>query len=385
MPTSTATALHPSFWRTSFEEHGGVVLAFLTSRVGRRDLAEDLLQETFVRAIRAEALEDLSKVRSYLLSIAHRLVLDPVRKQRPVLFSEISTDEPIEDVRDHAAPSPDDRAESGFVEQRLSTTVEALNEPLRAAFEAAVIEQRSYADIAAAPADLKPHAWRLAGVLKTESREFRGFIQWDLEECLSTDELDGETRDGDMSIEMGRIAAIEKNNRNGAWVELRDGRRLLLEDTNDVDHSTSGIFVEDERFGRVKVAWDEFERVDFEVSGRSGRGYDEYQALGALKGRVIDLDGAASSGTLVIDLDESRGWEILNGSLDDIEYNLPFAMIRSLEPTSRDRTIVGLRSGEELELEDGTDVSDDNDGVLVVTGDAENYIAWRDIERIELE
>jgi hypothetical protein len=236
-----------------------------------------------------------------------------------------------------------------------------------------------------APADLQPKTHRLYGVLKTASGEFTGFVQWDLEECLSTDELDGEGDDGDLSIPMGTIAAIEKNNRNGAWVELKDGRRLLLEDTNDVDDSTSGIFVEDERLGRVKVAWDEFERVDFTRTRRTGRGYDDYPALGALKGTVTDVDGNTSSGEIVIDLDESRGWEILNGELDEIAYNIPLATVRSLEPTSRDQTRVVLRNGEELVLEEATDVSDDNDGVVVITGGSEKYIAWRDVERIEFQ
>ncbi len=237
----------------------------------------------------------------------------------------------------------------------------------------------------AAPADLRPETWRLFGVVKTRGGEFQGFVQWDLEECLSTDELDGETDDGDLSIEMGQIASIEKRNRRGAWVELRDGRRVLLEDTNDVDHSTSGIFVEDERYGRVKIEWDEFERVDFVKSGATGRGYEAYPSLGALRGKVTDLDGKSWSGEIVVDLDESRGWEILNGSLEDIEYNIPFYMIRSLEPMSRGRTLVALRNGEELMLEDETDVSDDNDGVVIVSGSTETYVNWEDVERIEFD
>ena len=149
MSSEAAQAIHPSFWRSSFNEHSGVVLAFLTSRVGRRDLAEDLLQETFVRAMRSGALRDLSKVRSYLLSIAHRLVIDDVRKKRPVLFSEVSDDEKVGDIEDLGTPLPDETAEVGFLEARLRAEVDRLSEPLKIAFQAAVIEQRSYSDIAA--------------------------------------------------------------------------------------------------------------------------------------------------------------------------------------------------------------------------------------------
>lgn len=237
-----------------------------------------------------------------------------------------------------------------------------------------------------APASAKPSAWRLHGKLETRSKTFEGPIQWDLEECLSTDELDGETRDGDLSIEMGKIRSIERASRDGAWVTLEDGRRLLLEDTNDVDHSTSGIFVEDARFGRVKVQWDEFVRVDFDSDGSSGVAYDDYAEITPLRGRVVESDGTSHAGEIVFDLDERRSWEFLEGMRDDMEYAIPFAMVKSVQRRS-DSVRVTLRNGENLVLEDSQDVSDENDGVVVLSagGDRELYIAWRDVERIELD
>ena len=80
------TVSESSFWTTTYEEHGSAVMAFLTSRTGRRDLAEDLLQETFVRAIRARpTLPDPAGVRSYLFTTAHRLLLSRYRRKRPTL------------------------------------------------------------------------------------------------------------------------------------------------------------------------------------------------------------------------------------------------------------------------------------------------------------
>ncbi len=237
-----------------------------------------------------------------------------------------------------------------------------------------------------APAGAEPPATRLYGKIQSRDGDFEGHIQWDLQECLSTDELDGESEDGDMSIQMGRIKAIEKRNRNGAYVELRDGRRLLLEDTNDVDHSIDGIFVEDTRFGRVELDWDSFERVDFMVPDSSGRGYDDYKPATDLTGKVTDEDGNVYTGRIVYDLDESESWEMLHGDMRDVEYNIPFDMVRSIEPASHDSSIVVLKNGLELELEDTQDVSDSNDGILVITADGdESYVRWRDLKRIEFD
>lgn len=59
------------FWMNTFEEHGSSILAFLTSRLGQRDLAEDLRQETFIRAMRGGGrLSEGGNVRSYLFTTA---------------------------------------------------------------------------------------------------------------------------------------------------------------------------------------------------------------------------------------------------------------------------------------------------------------------------
>ena len=82
------------FWMNTFEEHGSSILAFLTSRLGQRDLAEDLLQETFIRAMRGGSqLSEGGNVRSYLFTTAYHLIINQSRKKKPALFSEVSNDD----------------------------------------------------------------------------------------------------------------------------------------------------------------------------------------------------------------------------------------------------------------------------------------------------
>jgi len=236
------------------------------------------------------------------------------------------------------------------------------------------------------PAGLEPPAYRLYGKLTTKEETFEGYIQWDIQECVSTDKLDGESDDGDMSIEMGRIRAIEKRNRDGSLIVLKDGREFVLEDTNDVDSSLRGIHVDDPRFGRVKVSWEAFERVEFQEVDHSGRGYADYPPAKRLRGRVTDYDDKTHPGELVFDLDETAGWELLNGSLHDVEYFIPFDMLRSIEPTRDDGAAIVLTTGFETVLYDGQDVSESNDGVVVVRENGrETYFAWDEIKRVDFE
>ena len=148
---SSMTVSDNTFWLNTYEEHGSSVLAFLTSRVGRRDVAEDLLQETFVRVMRrGKKLTDTGKIRGYLFTTAHHLILDRLRKKKPTLFSEISEEGSFQDVPDPGAESPQTATDLRWFGERLNHVVEALRPAHRVAFRSAVLEERPYAEVAAA-------------------------------------------------------------------------------------------------------------------------------------------------------------------------------------------------------------------------------------------
>lgn len=226
---------------------------------------------------------------------------------------------------------------------------------------------------------------RLYGTVKTRAGEFTGFVQWDQEECLGPDELDGETRDGDMSIPMGNIRTIERRSSRSSRVVLRDGREVVLSDTNDVDDSNRGIYVEDPRFGRVLISWDAFERVDFSDGG-SGPAYSDYPPGRPIAGTVTTAAGEKLSGRIVWDLDESETTEMLDGESRDIDYSIPFSLVASVVPRG-DSSRVVLRSGVELVLEGSVDVGEDNAGLLVFVSGRErpSYVRWSDVERVDFD
>ncbi len=237
-----------------------------------------------------------------------------------------------------------------------------------------------------APRSAEPEVYRLHGVVETDAGTFEGFIQWDKEECLSSDELDGDTVDGKVSISMGQIRSIERRGRSSSVVELKDGRSLRLRDSNDVDDDNRGIMVEDPRYGRLTIPWSEFEMITFSEPGPSGRGYDAFERGKPLTGKVTDVRGTEYSGRIVIDLDESEDWEILNGSYRGIECDIPLRNVATIRPRSHDRSEVVFRNGEELRLEDGQDVSDRNAGVLVYDDDDDPiYLEWEEVEEIHFE
>jgi hypothetical protein len=240
---------------------------------------------------------------------------------------------------------------------------------------------------AATPADADPGSFRIRGTVVASGKEFSGFIQWDSQECLSTDLLDGDDGDERISLAMGEIRSIERRDRRSALVVLKDGTEYTLSGTNDVNDDIRGIHVEDPRFGRVEVPWEEFEKVVFDDPGSSGRSYDDFAAPVHLSGRVVLENGDWRRGKLVFDLDEEWSWEMLDGSADGIDYTVPFGLVASIEPEGRSGSLVTLRDGRRIELEDSHDVDDDNSGVVVIPIESGEpaQVSWQEISRIEFD
>ena len=216
------------------------------------------------------------------------------------------------------------------------------------------------------------------GTVKSGRYDFIGRIQWDNDEDLTGDKLDGETQDGKVSVAFGDIAAIRKH-RQGALVRLKSGSELYLTGTNDVNHENRGVVVVVARLGAVKIGWDDFDEVTFAPAPNSGRSYAEYAQASDLSGEVMTRDGRYD-GRIVFDLDESRDFELLQGTSGDTEFLIPFRDIARITPQGRFRSDVVLHMGMTIELEDGQDVTRKNDGLLVFTGDGKpKYVSWQDV------
>jgi RNA polymerase sigma factor (sigma-70 family) len=87
-----------------YEEHVWRVYGFLAYRVGNREIAEDLTQATFERALRAWSRYDPARapVHSWLLRIASNLLIDHHRRGRAWLRDELAAGDAVQ-------PGPEER------------------------------------------------------------------------------------------------------------------------------------------------------------------------------------------------------------------------------------------------------------------------------------
>ncbi|MBI1726670.1 MAG: sigma-70 family RNA polymerase sigma factor [Candidatus Rokubacteria bacterium] len=105
-----------------YERHGPALLTFLARLTSDRALAEDLLQETFVRVYRArDTYGGEGQFRAWLFTIARRLVID-WRRSRKIAWS----DDPAA-LETTAAPTrADDRADVRDLVVRLERALRRL-------------------------------------------------------------------------------------------------------------------------------------------------------------------------------------------------------------------------------------------------------------------
>jgi len=90
--------------RSLYEEHGRSLLAYASRLTGDRQAAEDVVQETLLRAWRhaSSMVNERGSIRGWLLTVARNIITDRIRARavRPTEVAESPANPPIQ--RDHA-------------------------------------------------------------------------------------------------------------------------------------------------------------------------------------------------------------------------------------------------------------------------------------------
>jgi hypothetical protein len=212
---------------------------------------------------------------------------------------------------------------------------------------------------------------------------FIGFIEWDSDERLAYEKLDGDERNVDVSLPFADIKYIEKDG-NGCIVELNSGRDFYLTNSNDVDNDNRGVIMTIPDVGKIDIPWRYFRNVTLMDPSNFGPGYDDYERPEGLFGTVYTVGEERFTGKIIFDIDEAWELEILEGKDDGVEYQIPFRNIKSIIPKNYNFSMIELKNGDQILLGDQRDVSDDNDGLLVYASpdSKPEYISWSKIAEI---
>jgi hypothetical protein len=227
---------------------------------------------------------------------------------------------------------------------------------------------------------------RLYGRVSTRrAGEFEGWVEWDVDEVFNKDDLDGEEEGGrTRKVAFDRIIAIERRSSSSASITLKDGKEMVLRNSNDVNSENRGIVVKSAEFGRIKVSWDDFERVEFlPVPKDKLPKYQDFDGGVSIKGTVTTEDGAQYSGHIAWDDDEEYTWEHINGEYKGIEMDIPFSAIASIEKSSQRGATVTVKNGGSYLLRGSNDVDEDNKGILITSDNGKTEeVDWYDFAKL---
>ncbi len=224
---------------------------------------------------------------------------------------------------------------------------------------------------------------RLFGTVTSRRGEsYTGFVCWDMDEMYDTDILDGRDRSHNRKIEFGKIKSIESLSSSSSLVTLKDGRELRLDESNDIDSGNRGIVISDPLFGRVIIPWDEFDFIQFQDPPQ-GLPYDKFDGGERLHGTVYTEEDEKYVGNIKWDDDEEFTWEMLDGNIDDVEFDIEFGAIRAIEKISSRTSRVELKDGRILKLKGSNDINSENKGIFIQTDKGKVEIDWSEFAKVE--
>ena len=135
-------------FRLIFERYARSVVRFIYGMVGDTDLAEELMQETFVRAYNnRNNLRDDTKLAGWLFGIARNITLNALRSRRLVTNKLTADDFAASAVADGEL-SPAEQLLNKELDSIIGRALQTLTEDKRMVFTLKVLQQKSYEEIA---------------------------------------------------------------------------------------------------------------------------------------------------------------------------------------------------------------------------------------------
>jgi RNA polymerase sigma-70 factor (ECF subfamily) len=136
-------------FRLIFERYSRPVLGFIYDLVSQRDLAEELTQETFVRAYHnLKELRDEARFSTWLFGIGRNVAREALRLRRRDNQEFANDEELLQKREDTRNASPADHLLEKELNLTIETALRSLDEDKRVVFALKTFHQRSYLEIA---------------------------------------------------------------------------------------------------------------------------------------------------------------------------------------------------------------------------------------------
>ena len=250
------------------------------------------------------------------------------------------------------------------------------------------LEDLKLIEFSKAPEDAKQFAEGIYGTVTSSIGTFQGRVMWDKDERTIDKALDGSDEAKEHAIKFADIVSIEKSESgDAALVGLRDQQSLLLRGTNDVNNGNRGIWIDHPDLGRVEVDWSQFEKLVIEDLDVAWQDFDDYRQLSKkLSGTVQLIDGTSiRADSLVYDMNQQSSAELLFADIEGNNRQVPLAKFKSLTRLNQQSIELLSHDDKKLVAYNDRSVTQDNNGILVTTGEQHKYYPWAQIQAITFD
>lgn len=149
-----------------FNRYGRPVLSFINNHVRNPDLADELTQETFVRAYRnLGGLREESRLSTWLFGIAKNVVYESLRQSKRDQ-RKVALDEPESIKLESSAALPEEVMRDRELNEAIASALSLLDDDKRTVFSLKIFHEKSYEEIS----EITGHS---VGKLKTDLHRAR--------------------------------------------------------------------------------------------------------------------------------------------------------------------------------------------------------------------
>jgi len=162
-------------------------------------------------------------------------------------------------------------------------------------------------------------------------------------------------------IRVGHSRTLIPDGDDQAILVLKSGEKVEMKNSStDIGDGIRELLVEDKNEGITELYWEEIDKVEFESTPKLESGFGK-----RLYGTLTTRRGEAYTGFICWDIDEVYDTDILDGKDRQHNRKIEFSKIKSIESRSSQSSLVTMKDGRELRLEESNDVDSGNRGVAI--------------------
>ena len=182
-------------------------------------------------------------------------------------------------------------------------------------------------------------------------------------------------------IAFGQIKKMTPDS-DGAILLLKNGEEAYLENSStDLGPGIRELIIEDANEGELELDWYDIDYIEFFDGGDVKSDFGE-----RLFGTVTTSKAGEYTGWICWDVDEVFSTDIIDGRDKKRKRKLKFSQIARIEKISSQASLIVLKDGTEVRLDDSNDVDSGNRGIVISDRKLGRVVVdWDEFEALDTE